>query len=41
MLARWWRWSPRDVDYLTMREWKEAVEDAAEQIEAHNKSLEG
>jgi len=40
MLARWWRWSPRDVDELTMREWKEAVEDAAEQIEQHNRALE-
>jgi len=39
MLARWWRWSPRDIDSLTLREWKEAVEDAAEQIEQYNKAL--
>lgn len=29
MLARWWRWSLRDIDDLTMEEWREAVEDAA------------
>lgn len=34
MLARWWRWSPRDIDDLTIDEWREAVEDAACQIEA-------
>lgn len=39
MLARWWRWSPRDIDDLTMEEWREAVEDAASQIEACNDSL--
>ncbi len=39
MLARWWRWSPRDVDDLTVEEWREAVEDAASQIEAWNDSL--
>lgn len=40
MLAHWWRWSPRDMEGLTMDEWIEAVEDAAAQIEAHNKALE-
>ena len=39
MLARWWRWSLRDIDDLTMEEWREAVEDAASQIEAYNDSL--
>lgn len=40
MLARWWRWSLRDIDDLTIDEWREAVEDAASQIEAWNNSLE-
>lgn len=39
MLARWWRWSPRDIDDLTIDEWREAVEDAACQIEAWNDNL--